>query len=95
MKPQNPKSKSPESRSTPDPRPGVSRPLRARSGTVAVVAWRDTDEPKAPARYFLDVRMPGWPAHELLGLSPRRIKALGDALLQLHEQLPKPKKRAK
>lgn len=76
--------------------PGMVHPAKGKSGPVTVLGWRDTDKKGAKPSYFLDIRMVGWPAHELVGLSPARIKALGEALLRLHDQLPKstPRKRS-
>lgn len=78
--------------------PGREAPIVARAGSVRVNAWLDLDRESSKAaapsarkgapRYFVDLRMVGWPAHELVGLTKSRIKALADALAQLHEQLP-------
>lgn len=73
--------------------PGMVTPAKGKSGPVTVLGWRDTDKKGAKPTYFLDIRMVGWPAHEMIGLSPSRIKALAEALLQLHDQLPKPSPR--
>lgn len=73
--------------------PGMIRPAKGKSGPVTVLGWRDTDKKGSKPVYFLDIRMAGWPSHELLGVSPARIKALGEALLHLHDQLPKSKPR--
>lgn len=67
--------------------PGLEIPAKATSGPVTVFAWRDTDVKGAKPKFFLDIRMKDWPSHELLGVSPARIKALGESFLQIHAQL--------
>lgn len=80
-----------------DDRLGVLKPVTAKSRGVRVLAWRDTDRDSKDSRgqlrpsrtktYFLDIRMTGWPAHELLGVSADRILALSEALREIHDQI--------
>lgn len=71
--------------------PGVTKPIKASRGSVKVIAWRDTDVKGAKPSYFLEIIIKGHEPHEVLGVSPSRIRALADALAGIHDQLPKPR----
>jgi len=51
------------------------------------MAWLNVDKPRAKPNYHVVLRTPGPVDHDFYGLTPERIKALGEHLLAVHAQL--------
>jgi hypothetical protein len=66
---------------------GVDAPVKTNFGPVRITAWRDTDLKGGLSKFNLEVRMRGWPAYEIWGMSVARLRALGCALIALADQV--------
>ncbi|MFK4705758.1 hypothetical protein ABIC83_002597 [Roseateles asaccharophilus] len=66
---------------------GENEPVEAGSGDTKTVAWRNLDNPAAPPNFHVIVQLAEQDECEMLGLTPERIKAIGDQLLSIHKRI--------
>ncbi|MEJ6002727.1 hypothetical protein [Paucibacter soli] len=65
--------------------------VSGRPGTKTT-AWRNLDKPGAKANFHVVVHLRGQTEHDLLALTPERIKALGEQFLEIHRKITDPEK---
>lgn len=67
--------------------PGINSPVIVGRSGLKVVAWRNLDNPRARPNFHVSIDIRNQAVFELIGLTPGRIKELGEQLLAIHAQI--------